>query len=615
MGLGRINKSAFFAAVLAIASFTTRDVVAMPPHIIHIAVDHDDDDLDGRIDSEESPLPAAARANLEVLDSSTAGGVLRPSVGGDHVRVIGPDGKTVPWGSALPRGCFIQGISPGRTSLWLVRNKTNVYEYVFEVVGLGFRDGTLHDLDLVKERASLERLPPERSPTSANARYEDFDALRVSVTFGRGAQVAQKAFVDIESISATGIRIDYLEGVSLEQATPCASAEDACFVTEPLRFVVDDVDRTHPLVERRSVRAEVGGAIVIHEGLNATQMIRVEGPRASAVGPISRLRATVRPFVLRVAPKGGPSVGGTDAGAVLAVRSELALASAVWGQCGITFGKTDAIDVKVVDPPPSYLISFGDDLGLPASGGAVHVRINGKNISSVIAVGSSPLGAARAFAQVAQKTGFSAVVSPNSRVAPGAQGSVDVVVHDGAALAKIEPLTVGAAASDDGSMVVRIGSVDLTDGLFHFGDMDSMSGTLEERTLVKAFDDGDPTTIEVMFIPAFGSGDRIGESFIQNDMSSVRDLVLIDRAGVRARRMSATLAHEIGHVLMNAPGHPDDYGLDTPTLLMDSDGADASPFGPRRLTIDECARAVREAGPKSRVPLLTAWPLTPLKLR
>jgi hypothetical protein len=612
VGLGRIKRSSFFPAIiLAVASFTARDVVAMPPEIIQVAVDHDDDDLDGHIDTDDSPLSAVARAELEAL-GGTVGGSFRPVSGGNLVRVIGPDGKVIPWGSVLPRGCVLQGISPGRATLQFVRNKVNVEQRVFEVVGLGFRDGTLHDLDLSKERASLERLPPDRAPTSADARYEDFDALRATliVRDDSGAPTRNE-LIGVESISATGATIDRLD-VPVERTSPCPDSF-LCYATPPLRFVVDDVDRTHPLVGGRSLRAEVGGAIKLRYGFSR-QMIRVEGPRASAVGPIPRFRATVRPFVLRVAPKAGPAVGGTDAGAVLAVRSELALASAAWGQCGITFGKTDSIDIKVVDPPPSYLISFGDDLGLPASGGTVHVRIDGKNISSTIAAGSSPLGAARVFAEASQKAGFSAAVSPNARVLPGAGGSVDVLVHNGAALAHIEPLTAKAAIVDDSTMVVRIGSVDLSDGLFHFGDMDSMSGTLEERTLVKAFDDGDPTTIEVMFVPAFGSGDRIGESFIQNDMSSVRDIVLLDRAGVRARRMSSTLAHEIGHVLMNAPGHPDDYGLDTPTLLMDSDGADASPFGPRRLTLDECARAVRESGPNSRVPLLTAWPLTPLKL-
>ncbi len=110
----------------------------------------------------------------------------------------------------------------------------------------------------------------------------------------------------------------------------------------------------------------------------------------------------------------------------------------------------------------------------------------------------------------------------------------------------------------------------------------------------------------------FAGGGRIGESFIGSDLSSVRNVVLLDRAGIRARKSSLTLAHELGHVLMDLPGHPDDYGVDTPTLLMDSDAADASPFGPRRITLEECARVVRQAGPKARVPLLVDWPVAPI---
>ena len=159
---------------------------------------------------------------------------------------------------------------------------------------------------------------------------------------------------------------------------------------------------------------------------------------------------------------------------------------------------------------------------------------------------------------------------------------------------------------------MRIGSVDLSDGLTHFGDVDSVAGTLEERTLLKALDDGDPRTIEVVVIPYFAGGGRIGESFIGSDRSSLRNIVLFDRAGVRARRSSLTLAHELGHVLLDVPGHPDDYGVDTPTRLMDADASDASPFGPRRLTLAECARVVRESGPDARSPLLGDWPLTPL---
>jgi hypothetical protein len=90
---------------------------------------------------------------------------------------------------------------------------------------------------------------------------------------------------------------------------------------------------------------------------------------------------------------------------------------------------------------------------------------------------------------------------------------------------------------------------------------------------------------------------------------------MLDRAGIRVRRSSLTLAHELGHVLMNLPGHPDDYGVDTPGLLMDSDAAEESPFGPRRLSLDECARVVRESGPRSKPSLLVEVPIGPIPMR
>ena len=206
---------------------------------------------------------------------------------------------------------------------------------------------------------------------------------------------------------------------------------------------------------------------------------------------------------------------------------------------------------------------------------------------------------------------MSAAVSPNARIAPGLGPSVDVSLRrrDGTLLAVDAG---GSKLSTDPTLSVRVGSVDLADGLQHFTDMDAVAGTLEERTLLKAIDDGDPATVEVVVVPLFAGGGRIGESFIGSDLSSVRNVVMLDRAGIRATKSSLTLAHELGHVLMDLPGHPDDYGIDTPTLLMDSDAADASPFGPRRIAIEECARVVRQAGPTARVPLLVDWPIGPI---
>ncbi|HKQ69946.1 MAG TPA: hypothetical protein VJT73_11435, partial [Polyangiaceae bacterium] len=169
----------------------------------------------------------------------------------------------------------------------------------------------------------------------------------------------------------------------------------------------------------------------------------------------------------------------------------------------------------------------------------------------------------------------------------------------------------GGRVSTDATMTACIGGVDLADGLDHFVDVDAPAGTVEERALVKAFDDGDPATIKVFMVPAFAGGGRIGESFIYADRSSVRNVVIEDRAGVRADRASFALAHELGHILLDMPGHPDDYGVDVPTLLMDSDAADPSAFGPRRITLAECARAYRQSGPGASVPVLTQWPLPP----
>jgi hypothetical protein len=423
-----------------------------------------------------------------------------------------------------------------------------------------------------------------------------------------------------------GARVDSVPRLNLARSTcPRPYAAVRCWTSAPLRLVIDDVDRDHPLVADRSIKAEVGGAIVVRSDGRKAQMIRVLGPRvlprdifdekaSSPPASIGRLRATLRPFVVRVIPGGAPAIGGTDIGAVDALRAELGAASAIWGQCGITFGDPRQLDVRLVDPPPSHLVAIGDDLGIDASGGEIRLRADGKVIAVPTASGETPDRVARDLARLAERAGLSAVVSPNARIGPGLAPSVDVSLRrrDGT-LAGVDTVP-GVPLSTDATLSVRIGSVDLSDGLQHFTDLDAVAGTLEERTLLKALDDGDPTTIEVVVVPLFAGGGRIGESFIGSDLSSVRNVVLLDRAGIRARKSSLALAHELGHVLMDFPGHPDDYGVDTPTLLMDSDAADASPFGPRRITLQECARVVRHSGPKGRVPLLADWPIGPIPM-
>jgi hypothetical protein len=265
-------------------------------------------------------------------------------------------------------------------------------------------------------------------------------------------------------------------------------------------------------------------------------------------------------------------------------------------------------NVRLVDPPPPYLLAVGCDLGLPASGGEIKVRANGRPVRVTTRPRETPVEVAARFVEAAEQAGLEAVVSPNPRVNQGALRSADVLFRSaGGKLVTLESEVGGP--STDRTLSACIGRVDFSDGLTHFGDLDASAGTLEERTLLKAVQDADPSTIDVVIVPSFSRSGRIGESFIDADGSSVRNVVIVDRAGIRAGARSFALAHELGHILLDMPGHPDDYGVDRPWALMDADAADPSIFGPRRLPVDDCERAVRQSGPDAPIPLLTPWPL------
>jgi hypothetical protein len=609
--VARVAAAFALAGVLLASHVPARAADDVALHV-QVWADRDDDDENGVPDGEQGALPPAARVDLVPLDKSLVGATLQVVSGGEHARLVLPQVGPRPWG-VLSGPAWIQGLSPGRVEL-VAHRPRGVTRVTIDVRGIDLRSGTGEVVDMARSHASLDRTTPSRIEGPPDAPYDDPDALRVGLAVpDDGSGLDGDKAIAVESVSSLGTRLDVLPRLPLAPA-PCARpyAGVRCWASPPLRLVIDDVDRSHPLVADRSIKAELGGAIVLRDAGRKAQMIRVLGPRTSPVGPIGRLLATLRPFVVRVTAGGAPAIGGTDAGAVDALRTELSAASAIWGQCGVTFGDARSIDVRTVDPPPSHLVAIGDDLGVAASGGEIRLRVEGKTLSVSTSPGESPDRVASDLARQVEKSGLVAVVSPNARIGPGLSPSVDVSVRrkDGA-LCAVDTVP-GVPLSTDPTLSVRIGSVDLSDGLQHFTDMDAMAGTLEERTLLKAFDDGDPRSIEVVVVPLFAGGGRIGESFIGSDLSSVRNVVLLDRAGIRARKSSLTLAHELGHVLMDLPGHPDDYGVDTPTQLMDSDAADASPFGPRRITLDECARVVRQAGPAARVPLLTEWPITPL---
>jgi hypothetical protein len=201
---------------------------------------------------------------------------------------------------------------------------------------------------------------------------------------------------------------------------------------------------------------------------------------------------------------------------------------------------------------------------------------------------------------------FYAVVSQNLPSRSGAGPSADVLVRrtDG------RLVTIDAESdrplSSDAQQTLRIGQVDLTDGLLEFDNMTAQVGSLEERTLLKALSDDDDSSIDLFVVNQFSNATRQGEAFIAEPRAAIVNAVVIDRNGLRHLPLAWTVAHELGHVLMNNPLHPDNIGPDRPWLLMDADNGRGTVDGPKRLRNEDCRR-VREAARSARAPLLLPY--------
>ncbi|MBX3128820.1 MAG: hypothetical protein KF718_19015 [Polyangiaceae bacterium] len=564
------------------------------PQSVLIFVDSDDDDDDGRPDREQTPSSKPILAALLEIGLPRAA----PAVAdGSALRLL--RGEAPLAGAAKVKRLWLQGLTVGSARV-LVSGKPALEVSVVEAFALDSR-GRL--MDLARSHVAITRSLPA-SLTRADA----VDDEAVSFLVASEGEVALER-LELASLDPGGRELDRLGPLRLTAIAcpPSVPAGRRCQATGPVRATSDLIDRSHPGSSWRSLRAEVGGRLALtHAGQRAVSL-RVGGPRQSALGPIERVRGRLRVRLVRQSPGASPPIGGTEARALALARDEVHVASGLWGQCGIHFGPAAELDVAVVDPPPPFLIAIGGAAGLPATGGAIALAVDGRPVTLATAAGETPERVARRLAAAIRKLGFVARVSPNPRVTQGALPTADVLVAR--PQGGWSTLSSDGPPSTDTALAVQIGSVDLSDGLTHFSDFDAAAGTLEERTLIKALDDGDPRTIEVLVIPSFSRSGRIGESFIFGDGGSIQNVVIVDRAGLVAGARSYVLAHELGHILLDMPGHPDDYGVDSPSSLMDADAADPTIFGPRRLSLAECERALRQSGPGAPVALLASWPL------
>lgn len=475
---------------------------------------------------------------------------------------------------------------------------------------LQFLDADNHPLDARTGALGISRRITHDSSlpraAAAAARSEDRDNFRLELVDPsvRGDAV----YVRLEARSSTGARRGLLRHVPLLR-----TAESGHFRSAFLRLVADSTDVSAPDVGFQILRAQLGDRV------HATLVGTGRGMRAGDVGatlPVGRsdgydparspLRGTLHLTVLRVEPDGPLAVGDDVEQAMTLARRQVEIANEIWAQCFIDFGPPEAAEVRAVDPPPSALLSVADLDGLPTRRGSkVTFRVNERRVGPVeLEAGSTPERSATAIARAVRRSGFRASVTTNPRAELGAGMSADIVVRD--ARGVLASLTADAQAplTTDPQQTLAIGSVDLSDGLDEFDNTLAVTGTLEERTLVKLLADEDPTTIDVFLINRFVNRARQGEAFIEADGSAMANTLIFDRNAVRFERQAWVQAHELGHVLLDEAFHPDNIGIDRPWLLMDADARQGRVTGPKRISDAECAKARRRSGPGAHPVLL-----------
>jgi hypothetical protein len=465
---------------------------------------------------------------------------------------------------------------------------------------LGISRHITHDRSLPRAEAA-----ETRSDDRENFRVE----LRDVATGGE-----QVLYARVESLGPAGERRGLLRHLPLLRV-PGSARYRSSF----LRLVADTTDSSAPDIGFQLLRAQLGDRVVV--SLVGTAELAAAPPSASLfVGRVdgydaarSPLRGTMRLTVLRVAPGGTLAVGDDVAQAVTLARRQVEIANEIWAQCFIDFGPAEAAAVRAVDPPPPALVAVSDLDGLPSLRAAkIVLRVNDRRVGPVnIQAGSSPERTASALARALHQAGFGAAVTTNPRAELGAGMSADVVVRE--AHGELVRLSVDPTSplTTDSQQKLVIGSVDLSDGLDEFDNTLAVTGTLEERTLVKLLADDDPTTIDVFLINRFVNRARQGEAFIEADGSAMANTLIFDRNAVRFERQAWVQAHELGHVLLDEAFHPDNIGIDRPWLLMDADARQGRVTGPKRISDAECAKARRRSGPGAHPVLLRFVPPAP----
>lgn len=599
-------------ATVARADVLVDDRPLDPARPILLAVDRDDDDMDGQADCTQSEHVPAEDLHEVVIQPGAGGPVQIATLGG--LRVI-RQGRSVPTpftisADELPAPLALQASQPslgGRPLALLVTQGGKSERVPVQAVELTILRGDNRPLEDARDALALSHhvTNDESLPRGAayDARSPDLDNVRVQIL--AAAAQGKRLQAKLEAVSADGTRTR--SSVALELSRPSA---DMPFRSGFVRLVGDEVDRTARGVAGQVLQVALRDHVqVVYKTAlgEVRQGLRLARPGDEAGANAAR-QAVLRVVVLRAYPSGPPVIGVDDLSALRIVRDELAIANEIWLQCELTFGPPNEVSVTIENPPGPGLISVADGDGLPARGGTILLRADGQQIGPVETVaGAAPQDTALRIARALRRAGLGATVTVNPPAVFGAGSSADVLVRRGdGSLAQLEAIE-GIPLSTDPQQRLTLGGVDLGDGLEEFDNMTATGGTLEERSLLKALSDDDPGTIDLFIVNRFTHGTRQGEAFISASSGPILNAVVLDRNGLRQRQTAWTMAHELGHVLLNQPLHPDNVGADNPALLMDSDNSRGTVNGPKRLLPGDCLRVRREAEVRADPPLLRPY--------
>jgi hypothetical protein len=577
-----------------------------------LRVDDDDDDDDGQLDFEQSsavPIDDMVAVRLEgpaadPLELSVSGG-LRLLVDGRPV--VG--GRLSLTASALPREVWLQAVSAsGATPAATLRIEAGA-----ETVEIPVHVFELRLLDAVNQP-----IDPRRASLVVSLRVTNDRSLPRGRAPGLTSPDPDNFRVELRDSRITRNRVEVVLQ-SLDPASGQARDEQPLLLTrfapgEPLRsrfvrLVADAVDEHAAGVADQLLRVAVRDRVRVRRGSDVAASghhdLRVGRP-GDDLSERAALRLRSRVVVLRTAPGGPPVIGHDDLSARDLVRAQIAVSNQIWSQCQITFGPPAETAIEIADPPGPALLSVADGDGLPAAGdGSMLFLANATPVGPVPTLrGARPVDSALRLKAALEAAGFFARVTVNPRSSFGADSSADLLVttRDGSP-ARLQPVA-GRPLGSDSRQSLRIGGVELGDGLDEFDNMTARSGTLEERALLKSLMDDDPSSVDIVIVNRFARGSRQGEAFIEASQGSIANAVILDRNGLSQVASAWTLAHEVGHVLLDEPLHPDNVGPDQPWLLMDSDSSRGTVLGPKRLTRRECLRVRRVSGPAAEPALL-----------